>query len=275
MEQRLPVISIAIVAIFLLMAIFGPWIAPFSPTMGELSAQFVPPLGRSAAGTFHLLGTDHFGRDVLSRIVHGARISIAVSVVSIVIAGTFGTLVGMVAGLQGGWTDALLMRLSDITLSIPVFLVAIVLAVVVGPSSENVVAVVALLLWPRYARQVRGETLGLARREFVDYAQVAGTSRAAILGRHVLPNLAPTLIVLATWQAGYVILLESSLSFLGAGVPPPNPAWGLMIAEGMKHIATAWWITTFPGLAILALVLAGNLLGDWLRDRLDPMLAVA
>jgi peptide/nickel transport system permease protein len=275
MSARLPYASIAILALFLVLAVAGPWIAPYSPNVGDFSAQFVPPLARDAGGNLYLLGTDNFGRDLLSRVIYGARTSIAVSVVSIVIAGTIGTALGMLAGFYGRWVDAVMMRLADITLSIPVFLVAIVLAVVVGPSSENVVAVVAFLLWPRYARQVRGETLGLVRREFVDYALVAGTPTRKILLRHILPNLAPTLIVLATWQAGYVILLESSLSFLGAGVPPPTPAWGLMIAEGMKHLNSAWWISTLPGLSIVALVLATNLLGDWLRDELDPMLAVA
>ncbi len=275
MSGRLPYLSVATLVLFAVLAVLGSWIAPYAPTTGDFSAQFVPPLGRDGGGNFHLLGTDNFGRDLLTRVIYGTRASLAVSVVSIMIAGTLGTALGMLAGFYGGWVDAVLMRLADITLSIPVFLVAIVLAVVVGPSSENVVAVVAFLLWPRYSRQVRGETLGLVRREFVDYALVAGTPTRTILLRHILPNLAPTLIVLATWQAGYVILLESSLSFLGAGVPPPTPAWGLMIADGMKHLNTAWWISTFPGLSIVALVLATNLLGDWLRDEFDPMLAVA
>ena len=275
MSERPPLLPVAVLVLFALMAALGPLVAPYSPTMGDLAAQLLPPFGRDAAGALHLLGTDQFGRDLLSRIIHGARVSIVVSLTSILVAGTFGTALGMLAGFHGGWIDAVLMRLADITLAIPIFLVAIVLAVVVGPSPENVVLVVALLLWPRYARQVRGETLGLVRREFVDYARIAGIPTATVLLRHILPNLMPTLIVLATWQAGYVILLESSLSFLGAGVPPPTPAWGLMIADGMKFLTAAWWISTFPGLAIVALVLSANLLGDWLRDRLDPMLAVA
>ncbi|PZN95572.1 MAG: peptide ABC transporter permease [Hyphomicrobiales bacterium] len=275
MSARPPIIWMLVTLLFGLLAAFGPLIAPFEPTNGDLSAQFVAPLGRDEAGLLHVLGTDQFGRDVLSRVIHGARISIIVSVVSIAIAGTIGVVLGMLAGFHGGWIDAVIMRIADITLSIPAFLVALVLAVVVGASAQNVVLVVALLLWPRYARQVRGETLSIARKEFVDYALVAGTPTSATLLRHVLPNLAPTLIVLSTWQAGYVILLESSLSFLGAGVPPPDPAWGLMIAEGMRNLNAAWWISTFPGLCIVALVMATNLLGDWLRDRLDPMLAVA
>jgi peptide/nickel transport system permease protein len=275
MSERPPLLPVAVLVLFALMAALGPLFAPYSPTMGDLAAQLLPPFGRDAAGALHLLGTDQFGRDLLSRIIYGARVSIVVSLTSILVAGTFGTALGMLAGFHGGWIDAVLMRLADITLAIPIFLVAIVLAVVVGPSPENVVLVVALLLWPRYARQVRGETLGLVRREFVDYARIAGIPTATVLLRHILPNLMPTLIVLATWQAGYVILLESSLSFLGAGVPPPTPAWGLMIADGMKFLTAAWWISTFPGLAIVALVLSANLLGDWLRDRLDPMLAVA
>lgn len=273
MQGRLPLFPVAISALFLFLAIFGPAIAPYPPTAGDFGAQFVEPLGRGSEGNLYVLGTDQFGRDVLSRIIHGARVSIVVSVVSIFFAGTIGTVLGMMAGFYGGWVDAVIMRIADITLSIPAFLVALVLAVVVGPSTENIVLVVALLLWPRYARQVRGESMAIVKKEFVDYALVAGTPTHVTLMRHVLPNLAPTLIVLCTWQAGYVILLESTLSFLGAGVPPPNPAWGLMIAEGMRNLSNAWWISTFPGLSILALVMASNMLGDWLRDRLDPMLA--
>lgn len=273
MTQRPPYLAIAILASFAIMALFGPHIVPFDPMRGALGAQFLPPMGHDSDGALHVLGTDQYGRDLLSRLIWGARVSIVVALVSILVAGTIGTLVGMVAGYHGGRVDAFLMRLADITLSLPLFLIAIVMSIVFGPTPMNVIIAVALLLWPRYARQVRGETLALVRLEFVDYARALKIDTARILGRHVLPNLVPTLIVLSTWQAGYVVILESSLSFLGAGVPPPNPAWGLMVAEGNRYLTTSWWLALAPGLAIVALVLSANLLGDWLRDRLDPMLA--
>lgn len=273
MTPRLPYVPIAIIVCFLILALFGPHLAPFDPMKGTLGAQFLPPFGRDSAGALHILGTDQFGRDVLSRLIVGTRVSIVVAAVSILVAGVIGTTVGMVAGFYGGRVDAFLMRIADITLSLPLFLIAIVLAIVLGPAPMNVVLAVALLLWPRYARQLRGETLALARLEFVDYARAIRIGTPRILVRHILPNLVPTLIVLSTWQAGYVVILESSLSFLGVGVPPPHPAWGLMVAEGNKYLSTSWWLSVVPGFAIVALVLSANLLGDWLRDRLDPMLA--
>src|SRR5262249_4968501 len=181
-------------------------------------------------------------------------------------------LVGLIAGYRGGITDAILMRLTDIGLSLPTVLIAVVLVAVSEPSFGNVVLVISLLLWPRFARQIRGETLALKQQDFVALAVVAGRPSSWIISRHIFPNVVPTLLVICTLQVGYVILLEGSLSFLGVGVPPPQPAWGLMIAEGRGFLATAWWMSLFPGLAMLLTVLAVNLLGDWLRDRLDPKL---
>jgi peptide/nickel transport system permease protein len=255
--------------------VFAPYLAPHSPTEGDIVKKSIPPMWMPGGGAEHPLGTDRFGRDMLSRIIWGSRISLLVSLVAIGVAGTLGTLLGLVAGYRGGLTDTLLMRLTDIGLSLPTILIAVVMVAVSEPSFRNVVLVIALLLWPRFARQIRGETLAVKEHDFVALAVVAGRSSAWIIRRHIFPNVVPTLLVISTLQVGYVILLEGTLSFLGVGVPPPSPAWGLMIADGRGFLATAWWISLFPGLAMLLTVLAVNLLGDWLRDHLDPKLRQA
>jgi peptide/nickel transport system permease protein len=269
---QLPLFPTLILATLVFAAVFAPRLAPHSPTEGDITRKSIPPVWMERGTWEHPLGTDRFGRDVLSRIIYGTRISLAVSLIAIGVAGTVGTMVGLIAGYRGGATDALLMRLTDIGLSLPTILIAVVLVAVSEPSFRNVILVIALLLWPRFARQVRGETLAIKEQDFVALAVVAGRSSAWIISRHIFPNVVPTLLVICTLQVGYVILLEGSLSFLGVGVPPPNPAWGLMIADGRGFLATAWWISLFPGLAMLLTVLAVNLMGDWLRDRLDPKL---
>jgi len=255
-----------------LTALAADWMAPHSPTEGDIKRKLIPPMWMAQGTGDHPLGTDRFGRDVLSRIVHGSRISLAVSLIAIGVAGSVGTGLGLVAGYRGGLTDSLLMRVTDIGLSLPTILIAVVIVAVSEPSFRNVVLVIALLLWPRFARSVRGETLSIKEQDFVALAVVAGRSSAWIIRRHIFPNVVPTLLVVATLQVGYVILLEGTLSFLGVGVPPPSPAWGLMIADGRELIVTAWWVSMFPGLAIMLTVLSLNLLGDWLRDHLDPKL---
>jgi peptide/nickel transport system permease protein len=255
-----------------LCAIFAPYLAGQSPTDGDITTKLIPPIWMERGTTEHPLGTDRFGRDVLSRIIYGSRISLLVSLIAIGVAGTLGTALGLIAGYRGGLTDTLLMRLTDIGLSLPTILIAVVIVAVSEPSFRNVILVIALLLWPRFARQIRGETLAVKEQDFVALAVVAGRSSTWIIWRHIFPNVVPTLLVISTLQVGYVILLEGTLSFLGVGVPPPNPAWGLMIADGRGFLATAWWITLFPGLAMLLTVLAVNLMGDWLRDHLDPKL---
>jgi peptide/nickel transport system permease protein len=270
--RRLPWFSMLVLAALVFTAIFAPYLAPASPTDGDITTKLIPPLWMQGGEREHPLGTDRFGRDVLSRIIYGSRISLVVSLIAIGVAGTVGTAIGLVAGYRGGLTDTLLMRLTDVGLSLPTILIAVVLVAVSEPSFRNVVFVIALLLWPRFARQIRGETLAVKEQDFVALAIVAGRSSAWIISRHIFPNVVPTLLVISTLQVGYVILLEGTLSFLGVGVPPPNPAWGLMIADGRGFLATAWWISLFPGLAMLLTVLAVNLMGDWLRDHLDPRL---
>lgn len=271
-SRDVPWFPAAVLAALVLAAVFAPYLAPQSPTDGDISAKLIPPVWMERGSSEHPLGTDRFGRDVLSRIIYGSRISLLVSLIAIGVAGTFGTVLGLISGYRGGLTDTLLMRLTDIALSLPTILIAVVLVAVSEPSFRNVVLVIALLLWPRFARQIRGETLGIKEQDFVALAVVAGRSSAWIISRHIFPNVMPTLLVISTLQVGYVILLEGTLSFLGVGVPPPNPAWGLMIADGRGFLATAWWITLFPGAAMLLTVLAVNLMGDWLRDHLDPRL---
>jgi peptide/nickel transport system permease protein len=263
---------VLLMAILVLPAVLAPWLAPHDPLEGRLAHKLRPPVWLPGGDWTYPLGTDPLGRDILSRLIHGARVSLSVSLVAILIGGIVGTALGLVAGYFGGWTDTVIMRGVDVAFSMPTILLALVLAAVIGPSFQTVIIIVALLLWARYARQVRGEVLSVRERDFVAQARIAGCSHLRIIAGHVLPNVTNTLIVLATLQVGYVILLEGTLSFLGVGIPPPSPAWGLMVATGRGLIVSAWWVSFFPGLAIVLTVLTLNLLGDWLRDRFDPRL---
>jgi peptide/nickel transport system permease protein len=220
----------------------------------------------------HPLGTDKVGRDILSRIIYGARVSLTVSIIAILVSGFIGASLGLIAGYFGGKIDSLIMRTVDISLGLPVILMALVFVAALGPSFATVITVTTVLLWSRYARLVRGETLRIKALDFIARARVAGASHFRIMFRYIFPNVVNSLLVLATLNVGSIILLESSLSFLGAGIPRPTPAWGLMVADGRELIVTAWWIAMFPGIAIMLTVLSLNLLGDWLRDHLDPKL---
>jgi peptide/nickel transport system permease protein len=271
--RRYPMVPLFILTFLLVIpAAFAPWVSPHDPLKGSLSKRLKAPVWQDGGSITYPLGTDKLGRDILSRIIYGARVSMAVSLVAIFVGGSIGTALGLMSGYFGGRVDAFLMRLVDISLSLPTILLALVLVAAVGPSFWTVITVLVVLLWARYARLVRGETLSLKERDFIARARVAGASHTRIMTRYLLPNVVNSLIVLATLQVGYVILLESALSFLGAGLPRPTPAWGLMVADGRELIVSAWWVSMFPGLAIMLTVLALNLLGDWLRDHLDPKL---
>ena len=271
--RRLPLFPIAILLVVLVIpAIFANQIAPHDPTRGSLGDRLSPPAWLEGGSMEHILGTDKVGRDILTRIIYGSRISVIIAMIAIVVSGIIGTALGIIAGYWGGWVDALIMRLVDISLSIPIILLGLVLVAALGPRTSTVIGVIVVLLWSRYARLARGETLAVRVQDYISRAQVAGSSHRRIMVRHVLPNVFNSLVVLATLQVGFVIILESTLSFLGAGVPRPNPAWGLMVADGRELVASekGWWVSLLPGMAIMLVVLSMNLMGDWLRDRLDP-----
>ena len=270
--KRPPVLPALVVAGFVLLALGAELVTPADPYEQSLRARFTPPAWEAGGTRAHPLGTDRLGRDLLARIIFGARVSLAAGVLAVLLAGLVGAAVGLVAGYHRGRLGALLMRVTDATLSFPIILLALVLAVTVGPSFGNVVLAIAVVLWARYARVIHGEVVALMERDFIAQARVTGCSPWRIILVHLFPNTLNTLLVLLSLQIGYVIIVEASLSFLGAGIPPPTPAWGSMVAEGREFVTSAWWVSFFPGLAILLVVLAFNLLGDWLRDTLDPKL---
>jgi peptide/nickel transport system permease protein len=270
--RRLPLIPIFILAMFVVTGIAAPWIAPHDSERGDVRARNLPPAWSEGGSTEYLLGTDHLGRDVMTRVIYGARISLIVAVVALGVGGIVGVSSGLVAGWYGRWVDELIMRIVDIKLAIPTILLALVLVLALGQTFLIIVVVLGIAVWPRFARNIRGEVLQLKTMDYVSLAKVAGASTPRILFIHIFPGVINTLIILATLEVGIVILLESTLSFLGAGVPPPTPAWGSMVSEGRDRLAVAWWISTMPGLAIMLIVLSMNLFGDWLRDKLDPRL---
>ena len=271
-SRQLPIVPIFIILMVLVVpAIFAEYLAPHSPFTGSLRARLQPPSFFGGSSDY-FLGTDAQGRDVLSRIIYGARVSAIVAGIGILLGGSVGILLGVAAGYFGGFVDAVISRAVDTTLSVPIVLVAIAIAAAQGPSFGAVIVVTGLFLWSVYARQIRAETLKWKEAQFVKRARVTGASHARIVFVHLLPNMVNTMIVLVTLQVGFVIVFESSLIFMGVGIPQPIPAWGLMVAEGRGHVISAWWIAFFPGLAIMLTVLAFNLIGDWLRDRLDPRL---
>jgi peptide/nickel transport system permease protein len=269
---RLPWTAFVIIAVMLVVAVFAPLIAPHSPTEQSLPDKLKPPAWQEGGSAKHLLGTDVLGRDLFSRLVYGARVSLTVAAFALLSGGLIGLAVGIIAGYLGGRIDSILMRVVDATLTFPTILIALLLAVSLGAGLRTIVIAITVIIWARFARVVRGEVLGVRARDFVSLARVHGCSGPRIMLVHIVPNVMNTFMVLLTLHIGFVIIVEASLSFLGAGIPPPTPSWGQMVADGRSHIASAWWLAVMPGAAIMLVVLAFNLFGDWLRDWLDPRL---
>lgn len=259
--------SLGILVTLALMALLADFLSPTAPTVTNLSQRLLPPWSPG-----HPLGTDSLGRDVLSRLLHGSRISLAVAATAVLVGGSIGTTLGILAGYAGGRVDILIMRIGEVFLGFPLIIFAILFAAVLGPSFTNVAVILSLGMWARFARLARGETLSLKEREFVLAARMAGASPMWIMARHIFPHLVSSLLIIASLQAAWSIIIEASLSFFGAGVPPPAPSWGGMVSDGRDFLGSAWWIAFFPGLGIVLLVMSLNLLGDWARDYLDPRL---
>jgi peptide/nickel transport system permease protein len=269
---ELPLVPTAILALLVLTALAAGVLAPYDPTVPVRGARvFQPPMWMEGGNASAVLGTDFQGRDTLSRLIYGARVSLVVGITGTLVAGGVGMLLGALAGYFGGWVDQMVMRLTDSWLALPSLMFAIFLAALLGPGVGNIIIVFGLIYWTRYARVIRGEVLSLRERDFVRLAQVAGVSDARIILKHIIPNVLNTWMVLASLTVGVVIITEASLSFLGLGVPPPTPAWGLMLAEARATLmAGQWWLTVLPGACISVVVLAANLFGDWMRVKLDP-----
>src|SRR5947199_5282929 len=268
-----PLIPTALLLGIAFIAVFANQLAPPNPRIGRLTPRFRPPVWQTGGSAKYRLGTDQLGRDVLSRLIFGARVSMVVGFTAVIFAGAVGTTLGIISGYLGGWVGQVIMRLTDTWLALPALTFAIFLAAIVGPSMWNIVIILGITYWTRYARVVRGEVLSLKEREFVRLAIVAGCSKWKIMLRHILPNVINSAIVIGTLMLGVVIITEATLSFLGVGVPPPDPAWGLMLSDGKQGLMVGrWWLTVFPGCCIMLMVLSANLLGDWLRVKLDPQL---
>lgn len=267
-----PIVPLAILTVMFVCGIFAGLIAPHDPLRPNIIASSTPPVWYEQGSSKNLLGTDHLGRDMTSRLVYGARVSLLVVVISTTSGMAVGTFLGLVAGYFGGNIDEVISRIVDIWLAIPFLLVAMIIVIVVGQSFPLMLGLLALLAWSPFVRNVRAEVLSLRERDYVSSSKIAGASATRILWSHILPNVLNTVVVIATLRVGQLILAESILSFLGVGVPPPTAAWGAMVADGRSYLNTAWWISTLPGFAILLVVMAFNFTGDWIRDKTDPRL---
>ncbi len=270
--RRWPIIPILIILAICISAAFAEIIAPHDPIESSLRARNIPPIWYEEGSSKYILGADPLGRDMLSRIIHGSRISLIIAVASVSAGLVIGTTLGLISGYVGGLADELIMRFVDISLAIPVIMIALIVVVIFGQGFGIIVGVLVLFTWTGYTRQVRAQVLTIRELDYVALARVAGASHVRIITRHIFPGVVHILIVIASLNVGSVILAESVLSFLGAGIPPPTPAWGAMVSSGRDFLTDAWWVAFFPGLAILLTVMAMNFLGDWIRDRLDPRL---
>ncbi len=260
-----PKLSLLVLTVAVLCAIFAPELAPHDPVKGDLARMLAPP-----SLSNHLLGTDHLGRDILSRLIYGARISVTVGFLAVFVSGALGSIIAVLSGLFKGWPDGVLMQITDGFMSLPFLMVAVTAISMLGPSMLNVIMVIGLLRWMSYARILRSEVLKISEMSYVRLAVVAGATRRRIIVRHVFPNLVNTLLIIATLELGTAVIFESALSFLGLGIPRPLSSLGTMLAEAQPYLYTAWWLPLYPGIAISLLVMSSNLTGDWLRDRFDP-----
>jgi peptide/nickel transport system permease protein len=269
---RMVTAGLAFVVLLGIVAAAAPWLAPHDPTRQALRGRLAPPTREAADGRARLLGTDQLGRDVLSRVIYGARVSLVVGLAAVVVGSLVGATLGITAGFRGGVTDSVIMTLADAQLAFPFILLAIGIIAVLGPSFPTLIVVIGLSGWVSYARILRSQVLVLRSREFVDAIHALGGSAGRVVLRHILPNVLSTLVVIATLELARAIVLEATLSFLGLGIQPPTPSWGGMIQEGREYLDTAWWISTFPGLVLMLTSLVVSRTGDWLRDLLDPTL---
>ncbi len=276
-----PMIALGILGTLVFVAVFADFLAPYpyngtsryTPEVGELRNKYLPPMWQARGKSQFILGTDQQGRDILTRLIYGSRISLKVAVAAVIVSGIIGTSLGILSGYIGGWVDQVVMRITDSWLALPPVTFAILLAAVVKPNEWNIVIILGVVYWTRYARVIRGEVLSLKERDYVRLAVVAGCSQLRIMWTHLLPNIANSAVVLATLQLGVVVIAEATLSFLGVGVPSPQPAWGVMLNDGRAGLMTgSWWLSVFPGLSIMLVVLAASSLGDWFRVWSDPQL---
>ncbi|WP_149746084.1 ABC transporter permease [Rhizobium sp. RU35A] len=268
-----PLLALLILVCVIFAALFGPQIAPLDPNRQNIMLRLAGPMTEGRGKTLFLLGTDGLGRDVFSRLLYGARVSLLVGISAILVGGTIGVVAGLVSGYFGGWIDDVIMRLGDIQLAFPFILFAIMFLVILGPGLANIILVLGVGQWVTYARIVRAQTLSLREKEYVEAARALGDSTVSVIFRTILPNIMAPLTVIASFNVASVILSEASLSFLGLGVPPSVPTWGSMLAESRDQLlANKWWLAFYPGIAIVMTVLSFNILGDWLRDFLDPRL---
>jgi peptide/nickel transport system permease protein len=265
-------IPAVILVVLVFAAVFGPFVAPYPTNSGELNDKLLPPLSRGQAGNFHFLGTDHVGRDVFSRLMGGARITLSIAAISLTVGISVGTTLGVVSGFFGGMVDEVITRMVDIWYALPFLLIALIMTFIWGKSLAVMLTVLALIAWAGFVRIIRAQVLVLREMDYVDAARIAGATNVRILWKHIVPGIINTAVVIASISVGGLILAEATLSFVGAGIQPPTPAWGVMVNDGRSYLQTAWWLVGMPGVAIFMVVISLNFLGDWLRDRLDPTL---